>query len=200
MTGAVLAGGHSRRMGADKGLLPFGDRRLVEVVVDTIRPLFSQVLIVADDTEAYGGFGVPVEPDRLPGNGPLGGIHSALCASRFAHTFCIACDMPLADPGVITYLCTLAHGHDVVVPCSPDGLEPLHAVYAHSCISHLERMIRDGRLRVDALYPSVRVRRVTVEEVRALDPSLRCFRNVNTPADLDAARRLVLRGETGCES
>jgi molybdopterin-guanine dinucleotide biosynthesis protein A len=201
VTGAILAGGRSRRMGSDKGLLPFGGRRLVEVVLERVRPLFPQVMIIADDSVAYGRFGVPVEGDRVPDKGPLGGIHAALCASRFPHTFCIACDMPLANPTVIAHLCSLARDHDVVVPCSAKGLEPLHAVYARSCLPHLERMIRENRLRVDALYAAVRVRRVGEDELRPLDPSLRCFLNVNTPEELEAARRLLGRGgEAVCES
>jgi molybdopterin-guanine dinucleotide biosynthesis protein A len=152
-------------------------------------------MIVGGDAAAYGRFGVPVEADRSPGRGPLGGIHAALRASRFPHVFCIACDMPLADPAVIRHLCSLAQDHDVVVPWTAHGLEPLHAVYARDCIPHLERMLQSGRLRVDALYAAVRVRRVGEEELRMLDPTLRGFLNVNTPEELEAARRL-LAGES----
>jgi molybdopterin-guanine dinucleotide biosynthesis protein A len=69
MTGAILAGGRSQRMGRDKGLLPVGGRTLIEVALDAIRPLFPRVLIVANDPVAYGRFGVPVESDRIPDRG-----------------------------------------------------------------------------------------------------------------------------------
>ena len=201
VTGAVLAGGRSQRMGSDKGLLPFGGRRLIQVVLDTLRPLFSEVVIVANDPVTYGGFGVPVVPDRIPGKGPLGGIHAALSATPSPHAFCVACDMPFVSPTVVNHLCALAPGYDAVVPHLDAGCEPLHAVYGRSCLRHVERMIREDRLRVDELLAVVRVRRVDAEELRRLDPSLRSFLNVNTPEELEAARRLLdQEGEAVCAS
>ncbi len=194
LTGAVLAGGRSRRMGSDKGLLPLGGRRLVEIVLETIRPLFSDLIIVANEPAGYARFGIPVVADRFPGCGPLGGIHAALSSSRWPHTFCIAYDMPFAIPAVITHLVSLAPGFDAVVPHSGAGYEPLHAVYGRSCLAPAEALLRAHCLRVDGLFATVRVRRVEAWELRPLDPLGRSFVNVNTPADLEAARRLIEEG------
>ena len=201
VTGAVLAGGRSRRMGSDKGLLRIGSRRLIDVVLEAIRPLFPETVVVANETTAYGGLGVPVVSDRVPDKGPLGGIHAALCSSRLPYTFCIACDMPLVNRAVVAHLCALAPGNDAVVPEWEAGYEPLHAVYGQSCLSHVERMVREDRLRVDALFAAVRVRRVAADELRPLDPLLRSFMNVNTPDDLDVARRILEQGgDAACGS
>jgi molybdopterin-guanine dinucleotide biosynthesis protein A len=188
-------------MGSDKGLLPFGGRRLIEVVLDAIGPLFPEILIVANDPTAYAGFGVRVVPDRIPGRGPLGGIHAALCSNRSPHTFCFACDMPFLNPAVIVHLSALAPGYDAVVPRSDAGCEPLHAIYGRSCLPHVERMVREDRLRLDRLFSAVRVRWVDADEVRPLDPSLRSFLNVNTPEELEAARRVLgPGGDVACVS
>jgi molybdopterin-guanine dinucleotide biosynthesis protein A len=194
IAGAILAGGRSRRMGSDKGLLPFGGRRLIEAALDAIRPLFPEILIVANDPPAYAGLGVRVVSDRVAGRGPLGGVHAALRSSRSPHVFCAACDMPFLNPVVIRHLAALAPGYDAVVPRSDAGCEPLHAVYGRSCLPQVERMVRDDRLRLDALFSAVRVRWVDADEVRPLDPSLRSFVNVNTPEELEAARRVLGRG------
>jgi molybdopterin-guanine dinucleotide biosynthesis protein A len=178
-------------MGSDKGLLLIGGRRLIAVVLDAIRPLFSETIVVANDPAAYGGLGVPVVPDRIPDSGPLGGIHAALYSSHSPFTFCIACDMPFVSPSVIAHLCALAPGYDAVIPRSDAGYEPLHAVYGRSCLSFVECMVRERRLRVDELFASVRVRLVDAVELRPLDPCLRSFLNVNTPEELEAARRLL---------
>ena len=188
-------------MGSDKGRIRIGNRRLIDVVLEAIRPLFPETVIVANETAAYDGLGVPVVPDRIPDKGPLGGIHAALCASRFPHTFCIACDMPLVNPAVVAHLCALAPGYDAVVPEWDAGCEPLHAVYGQSCLPHVERMVRENRLRVDALFSAVRVRRVASDELRPLDPLLRSFMNVNTPDELEAARQVLGQGgKAACES
>lgn len=181
-------------MGSDKGLLRIGSRRLIDVVLEAIRPLFPEIVIVANETTAYEGLDLPVVSDRVPDKGPLGGIHAALRSSRFPHTFCIACDMPLVCPDVVAHLCALAPGYDAVVPAWEAGYEPLHAVYGQSCLPHVERLIREDRLRVDALFSAVRVRRVAAGEFRALDPTLRSFMNVNTPDELEAARRMLEQG------
>jgi len=160
-------------------------------VLETIRPLFSDIVIVANEPATYAGFGVPVVADRMPGHGPLGGIHAALYSSRSPHTFCIACDMPFVNPAVITHLIALAPGYDAVVPHSSAGYEPLHAVYSRSCLAPVEALLRAQRLRVDELFPVIRVRLVDAAELRPLDSSGRLFVNVNTPDDLEAARRLL---------
>jgi molybdopterin-guanine dinucleotide biosynthesis protein A len=77
----------------------------------------------------------------------------------------------------------------VVVPWSAAGFEPLHAVYAKRCLPSIEAMLAEDRLKVESLFSRVRVRRVPTEELRRLDPELRCFCNVNTPEDLRAAVR-----------
>ncbi len=191
VSGAVLAGGRSRRMGSDKGSLRIGGRRLIEVVLDAIRPLFPDIVIVANDPTVFDGLGARVVSDRIPGIGPLGGIHAALCSSRFPHTFCVACDMPLVNPAVVAHLCSLAPGYDAVVPEWEAGYEPLHAVYGQSCLPHVERMVRENRLRVDALFSDLRVRRVGAAELRPMDPLLRSFMNVNTPDELEVARQAL---------
>jgi molybdopterin-guanine dinucleotide biosynthesis protein A len=199
VTGAVLAGGRSRRMGSNKALLPCGGQRLIEHVLDVLRPLFPELLIAANEPAPYAALGVPVHPDRIPDKGPLGGIYTALASSSHPRTFCLACDMPLANAAVIARLCSLAPAFDVVVPHSPKGYEPLHAVYSRACLPALEVMLRKERLRVDELFSAVRVYRVDVEDLRPLDPRLTSFLNVNTPAELAAAATLFQeRGKTPC--
>ncbi len=191
MTGAILAGGRSTRMGANKALLHFGGVRIIEGLLRKIRPLFPEILAIANDRDAYADLGVPIWPDRIPEQGSLGGIYTAVFHSTFPQTFCIACDMPLANPAVIAYLRDGAAGYDVVVPRTADGYQPLHAVYSKTCLPHMEAMIRADRLKIDRLFPLVRVRTVEEEELRPLDPSLSCFVNVNTREELDAAARLA---------
>ena len=195
MTGVVLAGGRSTRMGTNKALLEFDGVRLIERLVETLRPLFPEIAIVANDAEPYADLGVPVWPDRIPGKGSLGGIYTAVYHSMFPQTFCIACDMPFPNPTVIGLLRDLAPGSDVVVPRTSDGYQPLHAVYSKTCLPAMEAMIHADRLKIDGLFPTVRLRTVEEHELRPLDPALLCFVNVNTQEELEAAARLAGRVE-----
>jgi molybdopterin-guanine dinucleotide biosynthesis protein A len=186
MTGAVLAGGDSTRMGINKALLPFGGVRMIEGIIQKIRPLFAEIHIVANEPNPYAYLGLPIVPDQVRGKGPLGGIYSALLYSRSPQTFCVACDMPLVNPAVVAYLRDAAVGYDVVVPKMPDGYQPLHAIYGKACLAPIASMIRGDRLKIDQLFSAVRVRVVTAEELRPMDPDLRCFVNVNTREQLEA--------------
>jgi molybdopterin-guanine dinucleotide biosynthesis protein A len=190
MTGAILAGGRSTRMGSNKALLQFGRTRFIDRLLDTIRPLFHEVLIIANDPDTYAHLGVSVWPDRIPDSGSLGGIYTAVHHSTSPHTFCIACDMPFPNQAVITHLRDLSPRFDIVVPRTQDGYQPLHAVYGKACLPHMEALIHARRLKIDGLFPLVRLRPVEVEELRRLDPSLLCLLNVNTPEELAAALRL----------
>ena len=189
MTGVVLAGGRSTRMGTNKALLEFDGARLIERLVRTIRPLFSEIAIVANDPETYAYLGVPIWPDRIPGKGALGGIYTAVFHSICPQTFCVACDMPFPNPTVISYLRDLAPGYDVVVPQTAGGYQPLHAVYSKSCLPLMQAMILADRLKIDPLFPAVRLRTVEETELTPLDPCLLCFVNVNTREELEAAAR-----------
>ncbi|HSD51871.1 MAG TPA: molybdenum cofactor guanylyltransferase [Candidatus Methylomirabilis sp.] len=193
MTGAILAGGRSTRMGTNKALLEFGGMRIIEGLLAKIRPLFPEILIIANERDIYADLGVPVLGDRIPGKGSLGGIYTAVYHGAFPQAFCIACDMPLASPAVIAHLRNLAPGYDVVVPRTAEGYQPLHAVYGKTCLPHMEEMIGADRLKIDRLFPLVRVRTVEETELRALDPTLSCFINVNTREELEAALRLAGR-------
>jgi len=194
MTGAILAGGRSTRMGTNKALLEFGGMRIIEGLLSKMRPLFPEILIIANERDAYADLGVPVLPDRIPEKGSLGGIYTAVVQGAFPQAFCIACDMPLASPAVIAHLRDLAPGYDVVVPRTAEGYQPLHAVYGKTCLPHMEEMIRADRLKIDRLFPLVRVRTVEEAELRPLDPSLCCFINVNTREELEVAVRLTQEG------
>jgi molybdopterin-guanine dinucleotide biosynthesis protein A len=178
-------------MGTNKALLEFGGVRIIDGLLSKIRPLFPETLIIANEQDPYADLGVPVIPDRIPGKGSLGGIYTALVHGAFPQAFCIACDMPLASPAVIAYLRDLAPGYEVVVPRTAEGYQPLHAVYAKSCLLHMEAMIRADRLKIDRLFPLLRVRTVEERELRPLDPSLCGFINVNTREEVEAAVRLT---------
>ncbi len=193
MTGVVLAGGRSTRMGTNKALLEFGGLRIVERLLQTLRPLFSEVAIVANDAEAYAYLDVPIWPDRIPGKGALGGLYTAVFNSTFPRTFCIACDMPFPNRAVIAYLQALAADADVVVPRTADGYQPLHAVYGKGCLPAMERLLAADRLKIDQLFSAVRLRVVEGDALRAMDPLQRAFVNVNTREDLEAAARVARR-------
>ncbi len=188
VTGVVLAGGASRRMGRDKAFLDLGGRPLIAHVLDRMAGVCAEVLIVANDVQRYAGLGVPVVPDRFPGVGVLGGLHAGLQAAGYDLILAVGCDMPFLNPVLLRAFVAWAEGFDVAALRQGEQVETLHAAYRRTCLPAMEAAIRAGHRRIISFFPHVRVRYVTEEEVARLDPDLRSFRNINTPQEWQAAQ------------
>jgi len=189
ITGLVLAGGASRRMGRNKAFLELDGRPLIEIVIERIAQVCAEVLIVAGDAQPYAGLGVPAVEDRFRGVGVLGGLHAGLEAASHDLALAVACDMPFLDPDLLRAFAGWAEGFDVTVLRQGENVEPLHAAYRRVCLPAIEAAIRAHRRRIISFFPHVRVRYVTLEDVTPFDPELRSFRNVNTPQEWQAVIR-----------
>lgn len=183
VTGVILAGGASSRMGSNKALLPYRGGRFIEMIHRQLAGIFPEVLLVTNTPEQYQFLPGRKVPDLFPGLGALAGIHSGLYHSATPHIFAVACDMPYLAEGLIKFIAARAARNDVVVPESDQGLEPLHAAYGKGALAAIEENLASGLRRIVSFYDQVRVAKVGREEVALFDPAFRAFRNINTPED-----------------
>jgi molybdopterin-guanine dinucleotide biosynthesis protein A len=181
----ILAGGLSRRMGRDKAALPAGDGTLIEHLARRLAPVVDET-IVAGGSGRDAPPGARIVPDHYPGLGPLAGIHAGLLAARYAHVWVVGCDLPDADPGLASLLRGLAGDYDAVVPRLDGEPQGVCALYDRALASRIEDLLAAGERRVKMLLAASNVRYVAPEELRVVDPELRSFRNINTPADYEA--------------
>ncbi|MBI3978846.1 MAG: molybdenum cofactor guanylyltransferase [Chloroflexi bacterium] len=200
MTGIVLAGGQSARLGRNKALEPIGGRLLLHRVLDRLAAVCAALVVVVRDEDwvspHLAGRPARVVPDVYPGLGALAGIFAGLQAARHEYTFACACDMPFLSSPLIQFLQSLASGFDVVIPVVGGREEPMHAVYSKRCQDPMEKRLCQGGARVIDFFPDVRVRYVAEDEIRGFDPHLLSFFNVNTPADLERALALAAADPT----
>jgi molybdopterin-guanine dinucleotide biosynthesis protein A len=197
---AVQAGGQSTRMGENKALKPFLGRPLIERVVKRLEPIADELLITANEPGAFDFLQIRQEPDARPGLGPLSGLHTALMAAHFPIVAVIACDLPFASgPLVVASAGILLHEDaDVVIAESPEGYEPLHAVYRReTCLPAIEAAIDSGQRRVISWFPQVKVRKLTDDEKTRYDPDGLAFWNVNTPQEFAEAEQRAKAMEGG---
>ncbi len=194
VSGLVLVGGSSSRMGRNKALLPVGGVPLIERVLAALQPLATEILLITNEPAPYAHLGLPCIPDERPGYGPLMGLYSGLKAARHEAVLLVACDMPFLNPAVLAQLVELLPGYDLVIPRTAEGLHPLHACYRRStCLPAVGAAIAAGERRMIAFHDRVRVREVGEDELAAYDPAGLTLLNVNTPAELAAAEHIWRR-------
>jgi molybdopterin-guanine dinucleotide biosynthesis protein A len=195
VTGILLAGGKSRRMGEDKRYLVVGEQTLLERGLGVIRSIFQEVLIVIAQDSPPLDVDAKVVRDLLPDCGSLGGLYTGLMQATTPWVFVVACDMPFLDQAVIDQFTSRRATADIVMAKLDARLHPMHALYGKRCLPALEQMIQARQLKIQEIVsqPSLRVQYVTEAELLTIDPSWRSFQNVNTPSDLEAARSLLDR-------
>ncbi|MCG2741687.1 MAG: molybdenum cofactor guanylyltransferase [Syntrophaceae bacterium] len=188
ITGVILVGGKSRRMGRDKAFLQIAGKTLFERVLEIFRESFNRLLLVGDRAERFAGYGLPVLPDIYPGSA-LGGLYTALYHAETEYIFVSSCDLPFPNREILRYLCSLRDGFDAVVPKTAHGFEPLFALYAKSCLGPMRELLESGNFCAYGYYSQVRVRYVKGEELALLDRDGRSFVNVNTPEEFNKIRK-----------
>jgi molybdenum cofactor guanylyltransferase len=183
MTGVILVGGKSRRMGRDKAFIPWEGRPLFERTLDIFNESFRQVILVGNHEERFADYHLPVISDLYPGSA-LGGLYTGLYHATTDHIFVAPCDMPYPSRELIRCLCNIRDGYDAIVPRTPQALEPLFAIYAKSCLEPMREMLENGELKVYDLYPRISTRYLCGEELARAGGSGLSLLNVNTPQEV----------------
>jgi molybdopterin-guanine dinucleotide biosynthesis protein A len=193
VTGVILAGGRASRLGGvDKSALDIDGRPVIERVIAVLSTVAENLVVVANDNRFDVDARLTVIRDPEPHAGVLPALLAALSATSTPLAFVVAGDMPFLHAGLIAYLLTLAAGADAVVPVVDGRPEPMHAVYrAGPCSAAIQAALARDQRRMIAFLDDVRTVRVDEAALRRLDPDLHSFFNVNTPEDLEAARRLA---------
>ncbi len=179
-------------MGENKALKQFLGRPLIQRVIDRLSPLADEVLITTNEPDAFGFLNLPLFSDLRPGRGPLGGLYTALACAHYPRVAVVACDMPFASGPLLIASAGLLRQEraDVVIAETPEGYEPLHAVYRRdTCIPAIETAMDADQWRVISWFPRVQVRRLTAAELERYDPDGLAFSNVNTPEEFAAAEK-----------
>lgn len=196
-TGIILAGGKSKRYGRNKALVDLGGVPLIERVVGTMSSVFQRLILVTNTPHEYSHLHLPMYQDLIKGLGPLGGIYTGLSAISDEAGFFVACDMPFINGALIRHMVRVRGDFDVVAPKIDWKIEALHALYCKKGLPTVKGLIDSGEYQVVKFYRKVRVKYIGEKEIRAFDPDLRSFFNVNRPEELLEAGKVGSAIQTG---
>ena len=187
ITGIVLAGGQSRRMGIDKSMMMLNGKSLVEYSIDALKPLCNKV-VISSNKFIYDFTGCEVWPDALPGQAPIIGIYSCLKRSETDINIILSCDMPLISTMILEYLLSNSEIHDITAPVHGDDfIEPLCGIYRKSSMVILKEFFDNGNFSLKDCIMAASHRLMPIDfQLPFFSQNL--FSNINTPDDFDSLR------------
>lgn len=196
VTGFVLAGGKSSRMGNDKSLLPWNGSTLLEQTKTLLEQVCEKVCILGSP-ELYGSFGECFD-DIHPGCGPLGGIHTALVHSPSAYSLITAVDTPFISREFLAYMVERALNSSALVtsPRINGALQPTCAVFSRKFLPIAEEALKSGKYKLEPLFPPQQTLVLAEADLGQFASLGEMFENLNTPQDFERARRRTFSGHS----
>jgi len=187
-TAIIMAGGESCRMGTDKSMLSIKGQSMIEVICEQIRGFFDEILISANQEDRFSFLGFKVVPDKVPEQGPLMGIASALEASANEFNFVVACDIPKINLTFVNRMITEAieSRSDIVIPVTgKEKYEPLFAIYRKNTLEAINKTLSAGKHKISDVFSLCRIKYIKME-------SADWFINLNTKADYEEFQKKLL--------
>ena len=198
VTGIILAGGKSSRMGTDKGLLQLCGKHIVGYAIEALSGICNRI-IISSTSDAYQSLGYEVIADEIPGIGPMGGVYSALKESKTEKNLILSCDLPFVSKELLEHILSHGEGYQVAVPWQGNQhYEPLCGFYDLSILDKLGEFIREGNYKLPDLFDEISINKLIIND-RLSFYHENLFLNVNSKHDLQMAEKLIKSGgKYGC--
>ncbi len=193
-TAVILAGGSSKRMGQDKSQLKLAGMTMVEIIVQKLKTIFEEIIVVGEREEQISSLPVTFTRDIIvkPVKNSLTGVHAGLSKSSSDYSFVVACDMPFLNLNLVKYLSEYpAQGYDLVVPLVKDCHQSLHAVYSKRCVDYIAEHLNQDYYRIGYFITRINTKYIPQKEIEKYDPELLSFLNINTREQYEKALELV---------
>ncbi len=187
-TAIIMAGGGSSRMGTDKSMLPIKGQSMIGAICEQLRGFFDQILISANEVDKFTFLGFEVIPDKVPEQGPLMGIASALEASANELNFVVACDIPKINLACANKMLTEAveSQADIVVPTTgEEKYEPLFAIYRKTALEAINKTLSSGKRKITDVFTLCTVKHIELDDTDWLV-------NLNTMADYEEFQKKLI--------
>jgi molybdenum cofactor guanylyltransferase len=192
-TGVILSGGLAARYdGTEKALLRVGGARILDRIYEIYRELFDEIILVTNSPEKFLEWDLLIVSDLFPIRSSLTGIHAGLFYMTNPFAFISACDTPFLKKEMVETVIGKIEPHiDIVMPETSAGFEPLCAAYSKRCLDSAQHHLEQEKLKIIKTFRKSRIKTISEKVLCEIDPDLRSFFNINTPADLKLAEEMI---------
>lgn len=190
ITGIILAGGKSSRMGSDKGIVELNKKKFIEHILDAVLPNVNEVIIIANN-DNYNYLGYKVIKDIIKDCGPLGGIYTGLMNSKTENNIVVSCDIPFISSDLIKYIIENTNNADISVPVYKGNIEPLCAVYTKRTSDQIHNLIMNKNLKIQNILKYFITKEIFITKMQKFYTE-KLFVNINTPEELKQQKVLAL--------
>ena len=149
ITGIILAGGKSKRMGLNKSFLKVGEVTMIERTTELMKSLFERVMLITNTPDEYKFLGIEMFEDIYKNVGPLAGIHSGLAHSITDKNFIISCDMPFVDEGVIEFIINYKTNKSITITKADGFVQQLCGLYSKQDLQEIVEIIDDDKFEIN---------------------------------------------------
>lgn len=177
VTGIILAGGKSTRMGTDKGVVEINGKKIIQYVIDVLKEVTDEIIIVANN-DNYNDLGYKVYHDIVKDCGPIGGIYSGLFYSKTETNIVLSCDTPLITKKVLESLLSHWEENELVVSRENGFIHPLCALYKKCNILKIKKNIDNGNYKLKELTEDFKTKFVDFNDGDI-------FSNLNSRKDIE---------------
>ncbi|MGH1386931.1 molybdenum cofactor guanylyltransferase [Kordia sp.] len=178
ITGIILAGGKSKRMGSDKGFILYNGKPFIQHSIDALEPLVTEIIIVSNNKE-YDVFKKKRVVDIIPDAGPLAGLYTGLQHATTEDNLVLSCDIPLINTTILKELINHSTEADIVQVQSQDRKMPLIALYKKKCKDQCLSLLEQGERRLRVLIEKSNTKTIRLNKTMEI-----YTKNVNTPIEL----------------
>lgn len=194
ITGIILAGGKSTRMGANKSFLKIGGQTVIERITELMKSIFDTVIIISNTPAEYRFLNLPIFEDVYKGKGPLAGIHSGLKHSVTTKNFIVSCDIPLLNKSTIEYVTGYKTEKEITICRASGYLQPFAGMYSRALLNKIEKILSDNQEHINHTSEAERKSCKVMSFIKSSDAEILnpenipgytedIFMNINTPEE-----------------
>lgn len=190
ITGIILAGGKSSRMGSDKGIVNLYGKKFIEHILEAVLPNVNEVIIIANN-DNYNNLGYKVIKDKIKDCGPLGGIYTGLMNSKTENNIVVSCDIPFINSDLVKYIIENTSNADITVPVYKGNIEPLCAIYTKRTSDQIFNLIMNKDLKIQNILKYFITKELFITKMQKFYTD-KLFVNINTQEELKQQKELAL--------